>query len=171
MATKRKVMITIDADLARDLEAAGNLSAQLNDGGWASLERRQRAERLTALLDELDLVDGPLAEDPAEDAGSTGSSAAPRDRLPGRRGVQRAGRCRFTAQAAGATDPALGATAGARRAGAVAGAGRALSRTRAQRAGRRVPVPGAGFLESRDTHATWRASSAACWRPRGPTAR
>ncbi len=68
MATKRKVTITIDADLARELEAAGNLSAQLNDGGWALLERRQRAERLTALLDELDLVDGPLAEDPAEDA-------------------------------------------------------------------------------------------------------
>jgi hypothetical protein len=44
------------------------MSAQLNDGGWALLESRQRAERLTALLDELDRTDGPLAADPDEDA-------------------------------------------------------------------------------------------------------
>lgn len=37
MATKRKVTITIDADLARELEAGGNLSAQLNEAGWALL--------------------------------------------------------------------------------------------------------------------------------------
>jgi hypothetical protein len=68
MATKRKVTITVDEALARELEAAGNLSAQLNEAGWALLERRQRAERLTALLDELDHSDGPLAQEPAEDA-------------------------------------------------------------------------------------------------------
>ncbi len=68
MATKRKITITIDEDLARALEAVGSVSAQLNDGGWALLERRQRAERLTALLDELDRTDGPLIEDPEEDA-------------------------------------------------------------------------------------------------------
>jgi hypothetical protein len=45
---RRKVTITIDDDLA--------------------LERRQRAERLAALLDELDHSDGPLAADAAEDA-------------------------------------------------------------------------------------------------------
>jgi len=68
MASKRKVTITIDADLARELEAAGSLSAQLNEGGWALLERRRRAERLTALLDQLDHSDGPLVDDAAEDA-------------------------------------------------------------------------------------------------------
>jgi hypothetical protein len=30
MASKRKVTITIDDDLARELDAGGNLSAQLN---------------------------------------------------------------------------------------------------------------------------------------------
>jgi hypothetical protein len=64
---RRKVTITID-DLARELDAGGNLSAQLNEAGWALLERRQRAERLAALLDELDHSDGPLAADAAEDA-------------------------------------------------------------------------------------------------------
>jgi len=64
MASKRKVTITIDDDLARELDAGGNLSAQLNEAGWALLERRQRAER----LDELDHSDGPLAADAAEDA-------------------------------------------------------------------------------------------------------
>ena len=54
MASKRKVTITIDDDLAHELEAGGNLSAQLNEEGWVLLERRQRAERLAALLDELD---------------------------------------------------------------------------------------------------------------------
>ncbi len=68
MATKRKVTITIDEDLVRELESAGNLSAQLTEGGWALLERRQRAERLVALLDQLDRSDGPLADDPDEDA-------------------------------------------------------------------------------------------------------
>jgi hypothetical protein len=47
---RRKVTTTIDDDLARELE------------------RRQRAERLAALLDELDHSDGPLAADAAEDA-------------------------------------------------------------------------------------------------------
>jgi hypothetical protein len=45
---RRKVTITVDDDLA--------------------LERRQRAERLAALLEELDHSDGPLAADAAEDA-------------------------------------------------------------------------------------------------------
>ncbi|MGQ0718423.1 MAG: hypothetical protein ACT4NP_14150 [Pseudonocardiales bacterium] len=35
---------------------------------WALLERRQRAERLAALLDELDRTDGPLPADPEEDS-------------------------------------------------------------------------------------------------------
>jgi hypothetical protein len=65
---RRRAERTIDADLARELDAGGNLSAQLNEAGWALLERRRRAERLAALLDELDHSDGPLAVDAAEDA-------------------------------------------------------------------------------------------------------
>jgi hypothetical protein len=68
MASKRKVTVTIDDDLVTELERAGNVSAQLNEAGWALVERRQRAERLSALLDEFDREDGPLPHDPAEDA-------------------------------------------------------------------------------------------------------
>ena len=50
------------------LDRAGNVSAQLNDAGWELLERRQRGERLDALLDALDEQDGPLPADPDEDA-------------------------------------------------------------------------------------------------------
>lgn len=68
MAGKRKVTITIDAELADALDAAGNVSAQLNEAGWAMVEKRRRGERLTALLDRLDEEDGPLPDDPEEDA-------------------------------------------------------------------------------------------------------
>lgn len=68
MARKRKLTITIDAELATALDAAGNVSAQLNDAGWDLLERRWRGERLDALLDALDEQDGPLPHAPEEDA-------------------------------------------------------------------------------------------------------
>jgi len=68
MAAKRKVTITLDDELAAALEAAGNVSAQLNDAGWDLVERRRRRERVIALLDELDRSDGPLPDDPEEDA-------------------------------------------------------------------------------------------------------
>ncbi len=68
MASKRKVTITVDEELLAHLEAAGNVSSQLNEAGWALVERRQRAERLAALLDALDSHDGPLPDDPEEDA-------------------------------------------------------------------------------------------------------
>lgn len=68
MASKRKVTVTIDEELADALERAGNVSAQLNEAGWAMVERRQRLDRLESLLDELDEADGPLPDDPAEDA-------------------------------------------------------------------------------------------------------
>jgi hypothetical protein len=68
MAAKRKVTITIDEELARALDHAGNISAQLNEAGWSLVERRQRAQRLTELLDRLDEQHGPLPADPEEDA-------------------------------------------------------------------------------------------------------
>lgn len=68
MAAKRKVTITLDVELVSELDRAGNLSGQLNDAGWALIEKRRRAERLAALLDELDRQDGPLPDDPDEDA-------------------------------------------------------------------------------------------------------
>ena len=68
MALKRKLTITLDDDLAHELERAGNVSAQLNEAGWVLVEQRRSAERLTALLDELDRSDGPLPSDPEEDA-------------------------------------------------------------------------------------------------------
>ena len=68
MASKRKVTVTLDDDLARELEQAGNVSAQLNDAGWVLIERRRSAQRLAALLDDLDREDGPLPPDPEEDA-------------------------------------------------------------------------------------------------------
>lgn len=68
MASKRKITITVDEELVSALDRAGNVSAQLNDAGWELLERRQRGERLDALLDALDEQDGPLPADPEEDA-------------------------------------------------------------------------------------------------------
>lgn len=68
MAGKRKITITIDEDLARRLDLAGNVSAQLNDAGWELVERREHGARLDALLDKLDREDGPLPDDPEEDA-------------------------------------------------------------------------------------------------------
>jgi hypothetical protein len=68
MAQKRKVTVTLDEDLVRELERAGNVSAQLNEAGWVLVERRPSAERLAALLDQLDRTDGPLPSDPEEDA-------------------------------------------------------------------------------------------------------
>lgn len=68
MASKRKVTVTLDEPLAAALEAAGNVSAQLNDAGWELVERRRRREGLIALLGELDRTDGPLPDDPEEDA-------------------------------------------------------------------------------------------------------
>jgi hypothetical protein len=68
MASKRKVTVTLDEDLVRELEHVGNVSAQLNDAGWVLVERRRSAQRLAALLDELDRSDGPLPPDPGEDA-------------------------------------------------------------------------------------------------------
>lgn len=68
MAAKRKITITIDEELAGELEAAGAMSTQLNDAGWQLVERRRRAESLAALIAAMDQQDGPLPDDPDEDA-------------------------------------------------------------------------------------------------------
>lgn len=68
MAGKRKVTVTIDEELAAALEQSGSMSAKLNEGGWALVEREARAHRLAALLDQLDDEYGPLPDDPEEDA-------------------------------------------------------------------------------------------------------
>ncbi len=69
MATKRKVSLTLDADLvdALELDADEALSSQVNLAVRAEVDRRQRQRALRNLLDLFDAEDGPLAaEDEAE---------------------------------------------------------------------------------------------------------
>lgn len=66
---KRKVSLTLDADLVAEVEAGGeNLSAQVNTVLRDELARRRRWRALGALLDRLDEEQGPLdtPEDEAE---------------------------------------------------------------------------------------------------------
>jgi len=66
---KRKVSLTLDADLVAEVEAGGeNLSAQVNMVLRDELARRRRWRALGALLDRLDEEEGPLdtPEDEAE---------------------------------------------------------------------------------------------------------
>lgn len=63
---KRKVSVTLDADLVEQVETDGaNLSALVNAALRDDLERRRRQRALTVLLDELAAEHGPL--DTAED--------------------------------------------------------------------------------------------------------
>ena len=68
MATKRTVTVSLDDDLTRELESRGDLSVQLNEAARILLQHRRRGGRLTALLDQFDRTDGPLVDDPEEDA-------------------------------------------------------------------------------------------------------
>ncbi|WP_239342022.1 type II toxin-antitoxin system CcdA family antitoxin [Frankia sp. CiP3] len=64
---KRKVSVTLDADLVAAAEAdGGNLSAQVNMALRDELARRRRHRALGNLLDRLAVERGPL--DTAEDA-------------------------------------------------------------------------------------------------------
>ncbi|CAN5174470.1 hypothetical protein BH23ACT9_BH23ACT9_35320 [soil metagenome] len=65
MASKRKVSLTLDADLVEELEHAPDeaLSAQVNAAIRAEVERRRRQRALRDLLTELDVEDGPLTEE------------------------------------------------------------------------------------------------------------
>jgi hypothetical protein len=68
MATRRKVTIIVNEEPAGALESAGSMPSQLDEADWALVERRQQAERLAELLDQFDKQDGPLPDDPEEDA-------------------------------------------------------------------------------------------------------
>lgn len=63
---KRKISLSLDADIVEELERDGSLSAQVNAALRVELERRHRQAALGALLDRLDREDGPL--DTPEDA-------------------------------------------------------------------------------------------------------
>jgi antitoxin CcdA len=61
--TKRKISVSLDEELVAELEAVGlSLSAQINAAVRADLERRRRNRRLSELLDQLDLEQGPVDE-------------------------------------------------------------------------------------------------------------
>lgn len=62
-AAKRKVSVSLDEDLVRELELGGDaLSKQVNDAIRETLERRRRQRRLRELLAALDGRHGPVDE-------------------------------------------------------------------------------------------------------------
>jgi DNA-binding protein YbaB len=57
---KRKVSVSLDADLVEELERDGEaLSAQINDAIREAVERRRRRRLLGQMLDEMEQQDGP----------------------------------------------------------------------------------------------------------------
>jgi hypothetical protein len=69
MPSKRKVSLSLDADLVEELEHDFDeaLSAQVNAVIRVEVDRRRRQRVLRDLLNQLDAEDGPLpAEDEAE---------------------------------------------------------------------------------------------------------
>jgi antitoxin CcdA len=65
MPPKRKISLSLDADLVDELEhdADDGLSSQVNVVLRAEVERRRRQRALRALLDRLTQEDGPLSPD------------------------------------------------------------------------------------------------------------
>jgi antitoxin CcdA len=62
-AAKRKVSVSLDADLVEELETVDvALSTQVNDAVRDALERRRRQHLLGELLAELDRRHGPVPE-------------------------------------------------------------------------------------------------------------
>jgi antitoxin CcdA len=62
-AGKRKISVSLDADLVDELEAGDEaLSRQVNDAIRDSLARRRRQRMLRELLDELDRRHGRVPE-------------------------------------------------------------------------------------------------------------
>jgi hypothetical protein len=69
VSLKRKISLSLDADLIEELEqdVGEGLSSQVNVVLRAEVERRRRHRALQALLDRLAVEDGPLsAEDEPE---------------------------------------------------------------------------------------------------------
>jgi Post-segregation antitoxin CcdA len=63
MLAKRKVSLTLDADLVAELETADQaLSSQVNQALRNELDRRRDARLLAELLDKLDAQHGPVDE-------------------------------------------------------------------------------------------------------------
>jgi len=66
---KRKVSVTVDADLVAEIEADGdNVSARVTEALRTDMAARRRQRALARLLDRLEIAEGPLdtAEDEAE---------------------------------------------------------------------------------------------------------
>jgi post-segregation antitoxin (ccd killing protein) len=62
--TKRKVSVSLDADLVAELEAGDEtLSAQVNDAVRSELDRRRQHRLLGDMLDQLDATHGPVDEE------------------------------------------------------------------------------------------------------------
>ncbi len=59
-ARKRKVSVSLDADLAEEFERDGSLSAQVNQALRAELSRRRHQAALADLITELTGDYGPL---------------------------------------------------------------------------------------------------------------
>jgi hypothetical protein len=60
---KKKVSLTLDADLLAELETADQaLSSQVNQALRTEFERRRQARLLAELLDKLDAEHGPVDE-------------------------------------------------------------------------------------------------------------
>jgi len=63
-ATKRKVSVSLDADLVDELEASEDaLSTQVNEAIRNELVRRRRRRALGELLAKLDKLHGPVDEE------------------------------------------------------------------------------------------------------------
>lgn len=59
---KRKISISLDADLVRELsQEDGALTTQVNDAIRHAVERKRRHRLLGALLAELDAAHGPVS--------------------------------------------------------------------------------------------------------------
>ena len=62
-ATKRKISVSIDEDIARELErSGGSLSQQVNDALRDAVEVQRRQRRLGEFLDELEAETGQADE-------------------------------------------------------------------------------------------------------------
>ena len=62
--TKRKISVSLDADLVAELEAGGSaLSAQVNEAIRREVEHRRRQRNLAEFLDHLDAEHGEPDEE------------------------------------------------------------------------------------------------------------